>query len=51
VGYRLRYTDSSGFTTPISSWNIGSTNIGTGSTLSLLDTNAAPIRFYVIESF
>ena len=51
VGYRLRYTDSAGLATPISSWNIGSTNIGTGAILSLADSNSTPLRFYVIESF
>jgi hypothetical protein len=51
VGYRLRYTDSTGLATPISSWTIGSTLIGNGTTLSLQDTNSTPNRFYVVEAY
>ena len=51
VGYRLRYTDSAGLATPISSWTIGSTLIGNGTTLSLQDTNSTPNRFYVVEAY
>jgi hypothetical protein len=51
VGYRLRYTDSAGLTTPISSWTIGSSLIGDGTTLSLQDTSSTPNRFYVVEAY
>jgi len=51
VGYRLRYTDSVGLATPISSWNIGANIIGDGTVLSLQDTNAASIRFYTVEAY
>ena len=51
VGYRLRYTDSTGLATPISSWTIGSTLIGNGTTLSLQDTNSTPNRGYVVEAY
>ena len=51
VGYRLRYTDSAGLTTPISSWNIGSNLVGDGTTLSLQDTNATTNRFYTVEAY
>ena len=51
VGYRLRYTDSAGLATPISSWTIGSTLIGNGFTLSLQDTNSTAIRFYAVEAY
>jgi len=51
VGYRLRYTDSAGLTTPISSWSIGSTLIGDGTTLFLQDTSSAGNRFYTIEAY
>lgn len=51
VGYRLRYTDSAGLATPISSWTSGSTLIGNGSTLSLQDTNSTAVRFYAVEAY
>jgi len=51
VGYRLRYTDAAGLTTPISSWNIGNHLVGDGSTLSLQDTNSTPTRFYIVEAY
>jgi hypothetical protein len=51
VGYRLRYTDSAGLATPISSWNIGSILIGDGTTLSLQDTNSGSTRFYAVEAY
>ena len=37
VGYRLRYTDSAGLATPISTWNIGNSLIGDGTTQFLQD--------------
>ena len=51
VGYRLRYTDSAGLTTPISSWTIGANLIGDGTTLSLQDTNSTSSRFYAVEAY
>jgi hypothetical protein len=51
VGYRLRYTDGTGLTTPISSWTIGSSLVGTGATLSLQDTNTNTNRFYAVEAY
>jgi hypothetical protein len=51
VNYRLRYTDSAGLSTPISSWIIGSSLTGDGTTLSLQDTNSNPIRFYSVEAY
>jgi hypothetical protein len=51
VGYRLRYTDSAGLTTPISSWPIGSSLIGDGTTRSLQDTRSTPNRYYVVEAY
>jgi hypothetical protein len=51
VGYRLLYTDANGLATPISSWNIGSSLIGDGTTLSLQDTNPTPTRFYTVEAY
>jgi len=50
VGYQLLYTDA-GLATPRSSWNLGNTNIGTGATLSIMDTNTSPARFYIIEAY
>jgi hypothetical protein len=51
VGYRLRYTDSAGLATPISSWSIGSALIGDGTTLFLQDTSSTANRFYTIEAY
>jgi hypothetical protein len=51
VGYRLRYTDSAGLATPISSWIIGNTLIGDGTTLSLQDTSSNSNRFYSVEAY
>ena len=51
VGYRLRYTDSSGLATPISSWNIGAALTGDGSTLSLQDTTSTSTRLYAVEAY
>ena len=51
VGYRLRYADGAGLATPVSSWTIGSTLIGSGGTLSLQDTNSSGIRFYSVEAY
>jgi hypothetical protein len=51
VGYRLRYTDSAGLTTPISTWNLGSALIGDGTTLFLQDTSSTTDRFYTIEAY
>lgn len=51
VGYRLRFTDSAGLSTPISNWTIGSNLIGDGAALSLQDTNSTSSRFYAVEAY
>jgi hypothetical protein len=51
VGYRLRYTDSAGLATPISTWNIGGTLIGDGSPRFFQDTSSDANRFYTIEAY
>jgi hypothetical protein len=51
VGYRLRYTDSAGLTTPVSNWNIGASLVGDGSTLSLQDTSSTSTRLYAVEAY
>jgi hypothetical protein len=51
VGYRLRYTDSTGLATPISTWNIGSSLVGDGTTLFLQDAGSDSNRFYTIEAY
>ena len=51
VGYRLRYTDSAGLTTPVSAWNIGSNLIGDGTTRFLQDTSPNANRFYTVEAY
>lgn len=50
VTYRLRYTDAAGLTSPLSTWSTGASISGTGSVLSLDDTHADPVRFYVVEA-
>ena len=47
--YRLRYTNAAGLTSPVSTWSVGASVTGTGSVLSLQDTNASDIVFYAIE--
>ena len=51
VGYRLRYTDSAGLNSPVSTWNIASTLVGDGTTLSLQDTLSTSNRFYTVEAY
>lgn len=48
--YRLRSTNAAGLTTPVSTWAVGSTIGGTGSVLSLTDTNTADIRFFAVDA-
>ncbi|MBC8097027.1 MAG: hypothetical protein H7Y43_14570 [Akkermansiaceae bacterium] len=48
--YRLRTTDAAGAATPVSTWATGSTISGTGSVLSLTDTNTADIRFFAVDA-
>ena len=47
--HRLRYTTAAGLATPVATWSIGSSVTGTGSVLSLQNTDAAAITFYTIE--
>jgi hypothetical protein len=51
VGYRVRYTDSAGLSTPISTWNTGNSLIGDGTVESLQDTTTSSNRFYSIEAY
>ena len=51
VGYRLRYTNAAGLGTPISSWTIGGTLIGDGTTHSLQDASSTSSRFYAVEAY
>ena len=48
--YLLHATDLAGLGTPVSSWSIGASVSGNGSTLSLADTNSAVIRFFAVEA-
>ena len=48
--YRLRVTDATGLTASVSTWSIGSSTAGTGSVLSLSDTNTADIRFFAVDA-
>jgi hypothetical protein len=52
VSYRLRFTDGTGLTSPVSAWNTnGTVIIGNGSVQSLQDTSGSSARFYAIEAF
>ena len=48
--YRLRSTDAAGLTSPVSTWTIGASIVGTGSVLSLSDTNTANLRFFAVDA-
>jgi hypothetical protein len=37
-------------TASVSTWSIGSSTAGTGSVLSLSDTNTADIRFFAVDA-
>lgn len=50
VQYRLRRTDASGLTTPITSWSLQATTTGTGSVASFQDASSNSIHFYAIEA-
>jgi len=47
--YRLRSTDAPGLAAPIAQWSAGASAPGTGSSLTLQDTNASEARLYAIE--
>jgi hypothetical protein len=47
----VRYTDSAGLSTPISTWNTGNSLIGDGTVESLQDTTTSSNRFYSIEAY
>jgi hypothetical protein len=48
--YTLRGTNSTGFTTPRTNWPAITSVLGSGSVKTLLDTNSANSRFYVITA-
>ena len=50
ANYRLRATDAAGLSTPVSTWPVGSSVVGTGSVLSLTDTSTADIRFFAVDA-
>ncbi|HEX5223172.1 MAG TPA: hypothetical protein VFZ59_26675 [Verrucomicrobiae bacterium] len=50
VNYRLRATDAAGLSTPVATWSIGSSVVGTGSVLSLTDTSTADLRFFAVDA-
>lgn len=49
ANYRLRFTDALGSGSPLSTWSQGASSPGTGSILTLEDTQEAPSRFYAVE--
>jgi hypothetical protein len=48
--YHLRATDAAGLTTPVSSWSIGASANGTGSVVSLTETNSTDLRFFAVDA-
>ena len=48
--YRLRSANAAGLTTGVSTWTTGASISGTGSVLSLSDTNTADIRFFAVDA-
>lgn len=48
--YTLRYTDSAGLGTPVSTWSSGGTIAGDGTNKSLSDTTTGTARFYAISA-
>ena len=48
--YTLRYTDSAGLSTPVSTWATGGTIAGDGTNKSLGDTTTGTERFYAISA-
>jgi hypothetical protein len=48
--YTLRYTDSTGLTSPVSTWATGGTIAGDGTNKSLNDTTTGTERFYTISA-
>lgn len=50
VTYRLRATDASGLTAPVSSWEVGASLVGDGNPASLRDTSASAARFYALDA-
>lgn len=49
ANYRLRSTGIAGLTTPVATWDSGSTVAGTGSAATLQDSNPSDVRFYAVE--
>jgi hypothetical protein len=50
VTYRLRSTDESGLSRPVSTWTAGASVVGDGSDLSLQDSSTTPVRFFAVEA-
>ena len=48
--YRLRSTDAAGLTSAVTTWTTGASTSGTGSVLSLSDTNSADVRFFAVDA-
>ena len=50
VTYLLRYTDVAGLSSAASGWTAGASIAGSGSVVSIEDTHADAIRFYIVEA-
>ena len=51
VTYRLRSTDESGLSRPVSTWTAGVSVVGDGSDLfTLQDSSTTPVRFFAVEA-
>lgn len=50
VTYLLRYTDVAGLSSAASGWTAGASIAGTGSVVSIEDTHADAVRFYIVEA-
>ncbi|MGC3960027.1 MAG: hypothetical protein QM813_19490 [Verrucomicrobiota bacterium] len=47
--YRLRSVGAAGLNTPISTWTLGNSIVGTGGVLTLTDTSSDEVRFYALD--
>lgn len=47
--YRLRSVGAAGLNTPVSTWTIGNSVVGTGGVLTLTDTSSDEARFYALD--
>lgn len=50
VTYRLRTTNAAGLNTPVASWTVGNSVVGTGAVLSLTDTSADDVRYFAVDA-